>query len=148
MKLRLISQNKELLLLCTNGSIIKADSVVLNRLLSSFSHPSSFKGNDGYWNASTIKMENVPGQTIAFVDDNRCLVIMSEGFFGTRNITDYITATEFAQKHGKSRASVKNMCDAGRIPGAYKSKIGWMIPEKAPYPKRKQREAKSSKDKN
>lgn len=144
MKLRLIEQRNTRLLLCPNGSILKVDKTVLERLLTKFKKPQSFKGNSGYWNHEKASMEDVYGQTLAFVDDSHRLVIMSDKLFAHSAQTVYISATEYAELHGKSRPSVKNMCAAGRIPGAYKTSSGWLIPKDAPYPERKKREAKST----
>lgn len=142
MKLRLIEQRKVLLLLCPNGSIMKVDNDVLTRLLSDFKKAKSFKGNEGYWNAENAAMEDVFGTTLAFVDDADKLVIISDKLFTTEKAVHYISATEYAEKHGKSRPSIKNMCADGRIPGAYKTSSGWLIPADAPYPERKPRARK------
>ena len=146
MKLRLIEQRKQRLLLCPNGSILKVDKDVLERLLTGFKKPSAFKGTDGFWSAENASMEDVYGETLAFVDDAHKLVIISEKLLSSTKSVTYISATEYAEKHGKSRPSVKNMCAEGRIEGAYKTSSGWLIPEDAPWPERKSRKAKSKKD--
>ncbi len=135
MKLRVIQQNKERLVLCPNGSILKADTEMLRRLLTDFKTPKSFKGEDGYWNRETARMEDVAGTTLAFVDEAEKLVIVSDQLFSAEKRVTYISATEYAELHGKSRPSIKNMCAAGRINGAYKTSSGWLIPADAPYPK-------------
>ena len=144
MKLRLIEQRNKRLLLCPNGSILEVDRIVLERLLTGFKKPHSFKGSYGYWNHENATMEEVYGLTLAFVDDTHRLVIASDKLFARNKPTVYISATEYAELHSKSRPSVKNMCAAGRIPGAYKTSSGWLIPKDAPYPERKKREAKST----
>ena len=142
MKLRLVEQGKERLLLCPNGSILKADNEVLNHLLTGFKRAKSFKGDYGYWITGNSAMENVAGTTLAYVDDSNKLIILSDKLFTSEKQTVYISATEYAELHGKCRASVKNMCVAGRIPGAYKTTSGWLIPQDAPYPERKSRSVK------
>ena len=139
MKLRLIEQRKQRLLLCPNGSVLKVDKDVLERLLTGFKKPSSFKGTDGFWSAENANMEDVYGETLAFVDDAYKLVVISDSLFSETKAVTYISATEYAALHGKSRPSVKNMCVAGRIEGAYKTSSGWLIPEAAPWPERKPR---------
>ena len=141
MKLRLIEYRKERLLLCPNGSIMKVNDEVLSQLLCGFKKAKSFKGNDGYWNTLSPSMEDAYGDTLAFVDDSNKLVIISDQLFAPEKKVKYISATEYAELHGKSRPSVKNMCAAGRIPGAYKTSSGWLIPEDAPYPERKARQS-------
>lgn len=142
MKLRLIKQKNERLLLCPNGSMLRANKEVLDRLLTDFKKSKTFKGNYGFWNAGGVSMEMVYGETLAFVDDANKLVIISDKLFAQEKQIVYISATEYAELHGKSRPSVKNMCAAGRIQGAYKTSSGWLIPEDAPYPTRKPRTTK------
>ena len=142
MKLRVIAQRKEILLLCPNGSILRADKAILGRLLEDFKKPTSFKGEYGYWNVENASMESVYGETLAFVDDTNKLVIVSDKLYSCEKPKVYISATEYAELHGKSRPSVKNMCADGRIPGAYKTSSGWLIPKDAPYPERKTRTRK------
>ena len=141
MKLRVITYKSEKFILCPNGTKMKADKETLNKLLSGFRKPSSFKGADGYWNDVVADMEDAAGETLAYVDDSLKLVIISDKLFSKQS-TMYVSATEYAEMHGKSRPSVKNMCAAGRIEGAYKTSSGWFIPKDAPYPDRKPREVK------
>lgn len=142
MKLRVIEHKHERFILCPNGSILKADKDVLSRLLTDFKKANTFKGSDGYWNREIPSMEEAGGTTLAFVDDANKLVILSEKLFTPEKQSVYISATEYADLHGKCRATIKNMCGTGRIPGAYKTSSGWLIPKDAPYPERKKRESK------
>ena len=142
MKLRVIEYKTERFILCPNGSMLKADKDALNRLLTDFKKAKTFKGSDGYWNTEILSMEEAAGITLAFVDDANKLVILSDKLFAPEKQIAYISATEYAELHEKSRPSVKNMCAAGRIPGAYKTSSGWLIPKDAPYPERKKRESK------
>lgn len=143
MKLRLVERKKERLLLCPNGSVLKADKNVLDRLLTDFKKAKSFKGDYGYWNADCTSMENVAGITLAFVDDANKLVIISDKLFAPEKQIVYVSATEYAEMHGKCRATIKNLCKDDRIPGAYKTTSGWLIPSEAPYPERKVRKTQS-----
>lgn len=137
MKLRVIEQRKEKLILCPNGSIMKADKETLARLLTSFKKLKSFKGEEGYWNGDTADMEDVYGVTLAYVDETNKLVILSDKLFELEKPVTYITATEYAELHGKSRATVKKLCAEGRIEGVVKKSTGWLIPKGSPYPERK-----------
>ena len=136
MKLRLLRKGKNTFLYCMNGSIINPTSKDLVQLLTAFSKPQMFKGADGYWNDSMASIEDAAGETLAYVDDTNKLIILNENTF--RELVDnevkYISASEYALKHNKSRASIKNLCLAGKLPGAYKTSAGWMIPEDTPYP--------------
>lgn len=141
MKLRLIARRTEQFLLCPNGSILKVNKDILRRLLYTFRRPSNFKGIDGYWNTDVPNMEDVSGITLAFVDDTYRLIVLNDSLFDFLRDEEelvYISATEYADKHGKSRPMVKRLCLEGRIEGAYKTSSGWLIPSNAPYPERKQ----------
>lgn len=139
MKLRIIENRRRRWILCPNGSIMKADKDILTKLLTGFKRPKSFKGEDGYWNGEIVNMEDVDGLTLAYVDDMNRLIILSDKLFDIEKKITYITATEYAELHGKSRPMIKKLCAEGRIPGAYKNSSGWLIPEDAPYPERKAR---------
>ena len=137
MKIRLVTLKKDTLLYCKNGSILKVTEENLKRLFENFKNTNSFKGNDGFWNSNIADIEHAPGITIAYVDDTNKLVVLDSNIFKGlfKEEIQYLSATEYANKVGKSRPSIKNMCAAGRIPGAYKTSSGWLIPENAPYPK-------------
>lgn len=137
MKLRVIQQVNAIFILCPNGSMLKADKKALGKLLTNFRRPKTFKGHDGYWNAETSAMEDVSGVTLAFVDDANKLVILSDKLFAPEKQIVYVSATEYAEIHGKCRATVKKLCKEGRLEGAYKTSSGWLIPKDAPYPDRK-----------
>ena len=136
MKLRLLKKGKKTFLYCMNGSIIEPTPEVLVQMLTAFSKPQAFKGTDGYWNDRMASMEDAGGETLAYVDDTNKLIILNENTFRAlvTNEIKYISASEYAAKHNKSRASIKNLCLAEKLPGAYKTSAGWMIPEDTPYP--------------
>ena len=128
-------------ILCPNGSILPADKENLGKLLTDFKRTQNFKGTE-FWNTTYAQMEDVPGMTLAFVDDANKLVILSDKLFASKKQTVYISTTEYADLHGKCRATIKNLCKAERIEGAYQTTAGWLIPKDAPYPERKKRESK------
>lgn len=143
MKLRLIKTKSGIQLLCPNGSIINADKDVLIKLLISFKFPRRFDGKDGYWNNYISDMDDVKGETLAYVDSrNNLIVVNNETFLELVQPRGYISATEYANMHNKGRAIVKRLCIEGRIPGAEKHSTGWLIPKDAPYPERKKRTVK------
>lgn len=145
MKLRLVLKNGKRLLYCPNGSILNVDDSVLQRLLTDFKRPGSFKGTDGIWNVVISDMKDCEGKTLAFVDDKLELVIISpEAFKGFRTPTVYITASEYAELHKKSHPRIKQLCEEGRIEGVQNTRGGWIIPKDAPYPDRKPRENKKN----
>ncbi len=140
MKLRLIKTKSGIQLLCPNGTIINANRDVLIKLLTSFKFSRRFDGKDGYWNNFIIDMDDVKGETLAYVDSrNNLVVINCDTFLDAVQSKDYISATEYANIHNKDKAIVKRHCMNGRIPGAELHSLGWLIPRDAPYPERKQR---------
>lgn len=145
MKLKLVLECGKRFLCCPNGSILIADDSVLQRLLTDFKKPNSFKGEDGCWNDVICDMKDVKGQVLAIVDDSLNLVIYSNKTFeGFQTSEVYISASEYAELHQKSHPRIKKLCEDGRIPGAQKNRSGWLIPQNAPYPERKKREVKKT----
>ena len=142
LNLRVIKSKKNILLLCPNGSIAKVDSNILARLLTDFINPNSFKGKYGTWNSLFADMEKYPGETLAFVERERLVIKDNKLFASLKTETEYISVSEYAEMHGKSRPMVKKLCLDGRIEGIKKHSTGWLIPKNAPYPARKPRECK------
>ena len=134
MKLRLVKTKKETKLLCPNGTAAIADQSLLIKLLTSFSTPNEFTG-DEFWSNAFGSMEEVKGETLAYVDDRGVLNIVNESTFTdvVRKI-EYISAIEYAELHKKGRSIVKRLCIQGRLPGAERHSTGWMIPKDTPYP--------------
>ena len=135
MKLRLIKTKSGIQLLCPNGTIINANKDVLIKLLTSFKLPRQFDGKDGYWNNNVSDMDDVKGETLAYVDYRDDLVVINANTF--RDIVmpiNYVSAAEYASMHHKGRAIVKRHCKDGKIPGAELHSTGWLIPKDAPYP--------------
>jgi len=48
---------------------------------------------------------------------------------------NYISIAKAAEKWGISTRRIRILCTEGRIPGAYKPKVYWVIPEDAEKPK-------------
>lgn len=138
MKLRLVKTKIGTVILCPNGTILKATKSVLSKLLTEFNKPNSFKGNLGEWDSFNQDMSKYSGVTLAYVDDKGQLIICNnKAFESITELNRMISASEYADKHNKSRAIVKRLCLEGRIPGAQKHSTGWLIPENAPYPEDK-----------
>lgn len=136
MKLRLIKQRNKNFLYCPNGTILIPTEDDLVRMLTSFSKPQRFNGDSGYWSANMATMEDASGEMLAYVDDTYKLVVLNEQAFAGLFMpeTKYISASECAALHDKGNAIVKRLCLAGKLPGAYKTSSGWLIPENTPYP--------------
>lgn len=136
MKLRLIKQKNGVYMYCPNGTILQPTEKDLAQLLTSFTKPQRFKGTAGSWSANMADMEEGSGETLAYVDDTYKLVILNEQAFAGlfKPEIKYISASEYAAMYDKCKATVKNLCVAGKLPGAYKTSAGWLIPDDAPYP--------------
>ena len=145
MKLRVLRIGSNVFLYCANGSIKKANDEDLIQVLTGFSHPRKFRGSDGFWNYDHSNMEDAAGETLAYVDDANHLVILNEKTFAgvVKAPVKYISVTEYADLHNKDRGTIKKICASGKIPGAYKTSSGWLIPEGTPYPARKPRATKA-----
>lgn len=124
------------MILCQNGTILNPTADDMIRLLTAFSKPQAFKGNDGYWNTAFANMEDADGETLAYIDDSNKLIVLNDNTFTeiVRKEEKYISASEYATRHNKGNAIVKRLCLAGKLPGAYKTSSGWLIPENTPYP--------------
>ena len=49
---------------------------------------------------------------------------------------DYLSVSQFAEKHGVSERTVRNYCATGKIEGAFLTGKTWNIPMEAALPKR------------
>ena len=58
-------------------------------------------------------------------------------------MTEYISVTEFAERHGISERTVRNYCAVGKIEGAFLTGKTWNIPADAALPQRKSRQQKT-----
>jgi len=141
MKARLIKDDSQrLVLLCSDGTLIEANDLVLYDLLTDFEHAKTlFIDGEKFWNEEYPDMLQYPGDTIAYIADDNSLVLYDFApFAGLLNVKietrDYISSTEYAKRHNKSTEIIKVFCRQGRIPGAEKIGRNWMIPSNAPYP--------------
>ena len=137
MKARLIKQKRKLLLLLENGSTALASEEVLKQLFVSHKNLSAVRAKNGGWDGDYLKMEDVPGKTIAWVNDDNILCLKENPFmFMIQSVVDdeYITLHEYAVLHQKNDNRIKQLCRDGRIPGAQKKAGKWFVPKHAPYP--------------
>lgn len=137
MKARLIKQRGKLLLLLENGTTALASEEVLKQLFVSHKNLSAIRGKHGGWDSDYLKIEDVPGHTIAWVDDENILCLKENPFlFMIQSVVDeeYITLHEYAELHQKNDNRIKKLCRDNRISGAQKKAGKWFIPKHAPYP--------------
>lgn len=136
MKARLIQNEDVLQLLLCNGKIKTLTYKDAAEFVATFDNPKHYAGK-GKWDYEGLTMESYCGATIAFVNDDGVLCVESGELF--RKILDnrtinYLTVTEYAEKHDKQVAIVRRCCQNGRIPGVFLKGKTWLIPENAPYP--------------
>ena len=137
MKARLIRYYGKLHLLCADGTIADVTDNVLRRLFVGHAGADKLTGKAGRWKADYSVMENHPGKSLVWVEDDGTLVIKENVFISfveSVKEEDYVTAQEYAEHCGRSVARVKTLCQDGRIPGAFKKSGRWFIPRQAPFP--------------
>ena len=146
MKARLIKDEKrQVSLLLDDGTCIVSPSVaVLGFLLFNFKSIDNFSLEKGSqcWRGEYPDMVSVPGETLAHITDSNQLLInditpfvaVFEQVKATVPIEKVLTASEFAEKYGKSVEQIKVFCRQRRIWGATKIGRDWIIPADAPYP--------------
>lgn len=142
MKARLVRTGEnELIILCSDGSISKADDLALNAFMFRFQKIDELSGNLGAWRKEYPDMNSYPGTTVAYVTDAYTLLIIDitpfKPLFDVRvntAIQNLLTVPEYAALHGKSVEQIKVFCRNNRIPGATKKGRDWLIPADAPYP--------------
>ena len=136
MKARLVFfKNAYHLLLCT-GKIKKLAKADAQRFIETYDSDLHYAGRTT-WDYGGITMDDYNGDTIARVLDNGNLVVESAEHF--RDLMDardikYLSPIEYAQKVGRHRTLINQLCRDGRIPGAKKAGSRWLIPETAEYP--------------
>lgn len=138
MKARLIKKDGEILLLCENGSITRANNSILRELFICFKTIGNIKGNGERWDKTVKNMSKYPGTTLAYVNNQYELCLVENPFLALmQNVTDdeYITLHEYAELHKKNDNRIKALCREGRLMGATKKAGKWFIPKHTPYPK-------------
>lgn len=139
MRARIIKDNKNYYILYLDGTMNVCTRREFNLFLKSFKIITDYTGGSNHWDLEYERMEDYPGQTIAFIGNDNSLTIYDlkpfEFLFNYESKDEKdISASEYAQKHGKSVEQIKVLCRNNRIKGARKFGRDWLIPENAPYP--------------
>lgn len=139
MKTRLVRYYGKLRLLYADGTFESADDSILKMLFVGFMGADTFgRGKAGRWDTEHKSMEDVPGKTLAWVDDEYRLIIIENVFIPlVQSVVeeDYVTVQEYAVAHGLGDTRVKVLCREGRIPGAVRKGNRWFIPRSSELPK-------------
>ena len=145
MKLRILARETrsgtENIILCSDGFYTAASEENLKYIFSHISRPEMLHGDgDMPWELIYDTMEEYPGKTLAWIDDDCVLHITEDNPFmfllkeKVEVEAKYLTAEEFAAREGRTPVRVRVLCREGRFPGAIKKGSSWLIPESAVYP--------------
>ena len=141
MKARLVKYGENVDLLCSDGTIIHTQNSLRRKFFLHFDETEIFTGTEK-WAGKFLDMTDYPGETLAYVSDDKKLVVVDPAMLrealktedSTAGFRGMLTTIEYAQKHNKSKEMIKAFCNDGRIIGAKKVGRQWFIPEDAPYP--------------
>ena len=129
--------DREIHLLCPDGSIVIPTDDNIYALLTNFSNTELFFGDDGSWIDKKDEMDLVEGETLAIIsDDNHLEIYDITPFMNVivKPVITYLSVEEYAKKNNKSEEMIKVYLRKDRIPGAQKIGKSWIIPENAEYP--------------
>lgn len=139
MKTRLVRYYGKLRLLYADGTFEAADDSILKMLFVGYMGADRFgKGKAGRWDTEHKSMEDAPGKTLAWVDDEYRLIIIENVFVPlVQSVAeeDYVTVQEYAVAHGLCDSRVKVLCREGRLAGAVRKGNRWFIPRSSELPK-------------
>ncbi len=137
MKARLICDEKgQYLLLCSDGTIAEATISVLARFLKDSKNIEAVSGNVDRWNNQVPYMLDYKAETIAYINDDGCIVISDftpfERLFEMNikpgfSADEFLTTAQYAEAVGKSVEQVKIQLRKGCIPNACKLGRDWII---------------------
>ena len=96
----------------------------------------------------STEMEDYPGKTRAYIDDDLVLHIYTPNVFAPvvekvssakkanaqSSEAKYLTISEYAEVVKKSPPRIRVLCSEGRFPGAVRKGKVWLIPEGTPFP--------------
>ena len=146
MKARITKTEEGTYLLCSDGTVLKADKSQLRMFLTNFDQSDIFSGKsigkEKDWHDLYLDITEYPGETLAYVTNDNKLVINDVSFMQDilkdHETVDYVpqllSALEYAKKHNRSKEVIKAYLNSGLIIGAKKVGRQWVIPEDAPYP--------------
>ena len=135
MKARLLLLRETLYLLRCTGEISMCSESKAQRFLLNFDSPDYYSAQT-VWD-DPVSMEDMEGNTIAYVSDSGTLCVENAEMYRTLILhtpSKYVTAEEFAELHQRTTSVVRRCCRNGRIEGAVLKGRVWLIPEGTPYP--------------
>jgi len=150
---RLVKTQKDIRLLCWDGTIETATPHLIKRFLTEFKQIEDLTGKSGMRlvvyppevkrtkeiaQMYEYMIETYPGTTLAYISNEKVLHVLDPMVFqdvlAFMAPNEYLTTREYADKHGVSEGRVKALCQEGRLPGAMHKGHQWLIPRSAKYP--------------
>ncbi len=133
MLLRIVEKrNGEALVLCSDGKYSKCSSKILKKVFEKIEAAQYIAGEIDGWELKYNQMEDYPGITRAYIDDDFILHIYTPNIFAqllksesaaakpktAESGKSYLTIAEYAKIVGKSPPRIRVLCSEGRFPGA------------------------------
>ena len=152
MLLRIVEkENSEILILFNDGRYGKASTSTLREIFEGIETVEDMVGETDAWCFDYDEMEDYPGKTRAYIDEEFTLHIYAPNVFAPiakkaapsrksksqTGETKYLTITEYAKVVNRSKPRIRVLCSEGRFPGAVRKGRVWLIPEGTPFPKDK-----------
>ena len=136
MKARLLRTNDEIILAYNTGAVLTPNEFDIKEF---FLHADQLTKKNAAEQpvGKVIAITQNTGDTLAYVDDEFNLVITDLPFYRSvmEKPTEYLTAEEYGELHGKKRGIIMRLCRERRLPGTIKKGDIWLIPKDCPYPK-------------
>ena len=144
--LRIVRMTECILILYADGLYSKATDTLLREVFEHIADAETLHGTIDGWELDYTEIDEYPGITLAWIDDNHILHITRQNpFSGLLNIStnettselsfiDYITVDEYAKSVGRTGVRVRVLCREGRFPTAIQKGGRWLIPRDTPFP--------------
>lgn len=133
MKYKLFKCDNELHLILANGEIKIISPSDVGAYVLNFD---SFNLSGSATKLGESMFERYNGEPLLALDDSFHLIVYNASFLREIFFDEeaYLKIQAYADKIGKSRIRVFQLCKEGRIPGAIQRGTKWYIPKDAPYP--------------
>lgn len=133
MKYKLFKCDNELHLILATGEIKIISHEEVGAYILNFD---SFESSGTSTPFAVQMFEQYHGEPILALDDNSHLIVYNANFLREIFFDEkaYLKIQAYADKIGKSRIRILQLCKEGRIPGAIQRGTKWYIPKDAPYP--------------
>lgn len=135
---RIVKTEKGLFFLYYDHTYTMLDDSLMMRVLISYRSGTGLGGYQHIWHSpETPDMFSVPGQTMAFFDNEYFTIVdasVLNGVLRQDKEECYVSVTDYAMSHHCSATRIKKLCAEGRITGATKVGGRWLIHKFAEYP--------------